>query len=246
MTLPLEYSKQESSLKPSGVTEEYIRLQVRLRPELNKIIIEDIDYERLIEALAEGRLLGLQTKSGINIGQFQIGLSGAYPASNFKSPTVSDAKIGFRSTPHILKRIREIMTFEQVPAVTNSPQISSIMFTGIFNGVQTEYNNQIPLNSSGVLKISGTNFIKDGMKVDVVQFISSSGKGHSQPLNFTLNSGTKHIEILISNEQLLTKDFDSGITPLPSYTRIMIAQADNPTRSAFFDFEFLAPPIPTS
>jgi len=244
MTLPLEYSKQESTLKPSDITEEYVRLQVRLRPEQDKVIINDTDFNRIIQSLAEGRLVGLQSESGVNLGQLQVALAGAYPVSNFKSPTPTDVRIGFKATQQLLKQVREIVTFEQVPMVINNPQIAGFTFTGSVQGVQTKYVNQIPLNTSGVLKISGINFIKSKMNVDVVQYTATNDKIQSKTLNSALNSGTKYIEILVDNGQLSSSDFDSGKLPAPSYTRIIVTQTDNLDRSTLFNFEFLPPSSP--
>jgi len=244
MTLPLEYSKQESTLKPADITEEYVRLQVRLRPENNKVIISNTDFNSIIQSLAEGRLVGLQSESGVNLGQLQVALAGAYTVSDFKSPTSTDVRIGFKATQQLLKQVREIVTFEQVPMVINNPQIVGFTFTGSVQGVQTKYVNQIPLDTGGVLKISGINFIKGKMTVDIVQYTATNDKIQSKTLNPALNSGVKYIDILVDNGQLSSSDFDSGKIPPPSYTRIIVTQIDNPDRSTLFNFAFLAASSP--
>jgi len=244
MTLPLEYSKQESTLKPSDITEEYVRLQVRLRPENNKVIISDTDFNHILQSLAEGRLVGLQSESGVNLGQLQVALAGAYPVSNFKSPTPTDMRIGFKATQQLLKQVREIVTFEQVPMVINNPQIAGFTFIGSVQGVQTKYVNQIPLDTSGVLRISGIHFIKNKMTVSIVQYTATNDKIQSQTLNSALNSGAKYIDILVDNGQLSGSDFDSGELPSPSYTRIIVTQIDNPDRSTLFNFAFLPSSLP--
>jgi len=52
MILPSEYSKQESTLKPADITEEYVRLQVRLHPENNKVIISCPSKEGSLKVLS--------------------------------------------------------------------------------------------------------------------------------------------------------------------------------------------------
>jgi len=245
MSLPLRYSIQKSSLKPQGVTEEYIRLQVKLRAEQNRIIISNADYNMILQALSEGRLVGVSNEAGVSLGQFQTGLAGGGLASNFTSPITSDVQVSFKPAKQFLKEMRELVSFEQIPTVDNDPKITAFTFLAASDDTQTKYTNKIQLGTSGILKVTGTHFVKQGMQVKIVQ--KNGNNDEEVILSAPFTSGSKMIEVLINSTDLPSNKFQSGIIPAPGYTRLIASRLDNLSRSSFINFEFIpanvSPPV---
>jgi len=227
MALTLRYSLQHSAIKPRGVTGEYCRLQVDSRPQQNKITITESDYQSLIEALTEGRLIGLQSESGVNLGQFMTSISGGILTKEFVSPSKNDVKISFRPTQQFLRDVRELVSFEQIPTVKNNPSIRGFTFTDNMGNVST---NEIPINTNGLLHITGINFIKGGMQVIITQSDSMA----KVKLNTQIGSGTKFINMLVSNIDIdKANGFSVGTGSL------IIKRNDNPQRGDEYEFSIV-------
>ena len=228
MPLPLQYSIQHSSLKPKGVTGEYVRLQVSLRTEQRKIIISNEDYSMLIQALSEGRLVGFCNESGVKLGQFQTSLSGGTVAKEFTSPEVSDIRISFKPSQRFLSSVRSKISFEQIPTVTRNPIITSTSFTYI-DDTQITLNNQIKLNTSGILKLRGSNFIKNGMKTSISQDASNTWFSNA------VNSGTKYIDIIVNSNDISSADgFTAG------QSTVTVCRVDNLRRCNVIPIKIIA------
>jgi len=223
MPLPLQYSIQESTIKPKGVTEDYIRLQVSIRPELTQIKISDADYQTILKEVVEGRLVGIVSESGVNIGQFQAGLSGGFPKANFIAPSKSDFRIAFKATLQFLNDARQMLTFERISTITNDPKITGVTFTISDGFSKTVLTNTIALDTAGILKVSGTNFVKGSMTVEVSQAKNA--------VQFTemFNSGTKFIENLLNANSITDK---SSFTQGPATLKVW--RNDNENRNSTF------------
>jgi len=223
MPLPLQYSIQESTLKPTGTTEDYIRLQVSLRAEQIQIVLSDKDYQTLLSEVRQGRLVGLITESGVNIGQFMPSLSGGFPKTKFIAPTKGDFRIAFKVMKQALDDARNGLVFEQIPTVVNNPILTSMTFTISDGTSKTVLNNTIALDAAGILNIIGTNFVKDSMIVEVSQ--------GSNTMRFTelLSSGTKFIEILLNINSLASSTgFRAG------QAKLKVWRSNNVDRSSTF------------
>ena len=227
MPLTLRYSLQDSIIKPSDVTGDYARLQVDSRPELKKITLSNEDYRIIVEALAEGRLIGLQNEDGIKMGQFMISLSGGVIVEEFKSPSESDVKMSFKPTQSILKDIRALVSFEQLPTVKNNPSISGFIFT---DNTGNTFANQMPISTNGLLRIKGTNFAKNKMEAIVTQ----SNNAVKVSLDTQVNSGVKYVDILISNMNI---DKANGFTKGAGL--LIVKRKDNPKRKDEYPFQIL-------
>ena len=232
MALTLRYSLQDSPLKPKGITGEYARLQVDWRSEQRKITISDDDYKAIVDDLTEGRLIGLQSASGVSLGQFVTGLAGGVVVDEFTSATKGDIRISFKPTQRFLRDTRKAASFEQVPTITTSPEI--IAFTYIANEGGRVQTNKINLaHKAGVITIKGTDLTKDGMTAEIVQYISDITTTTNLPT--ILNSGTKKMDILFSVGDTI---FTKGEMTLPDYTRLYLKRISNPSKSAFINFTF--------
>jgi len=225
MELTLRYSLQKSNIKPNDITGEYARLQVNTRPEMNKITISNEDYQMLIQALAEGRLIGLQNEAGLHLGQFLTSLSGGVVVKNFTSPSKEDIRASFKPMRHFLNDIRELVSFERVPTVRHNPVISDFIFTDNTGG---NFTDEIPISTNGLLQIAGANFIKDGMEVSIIQ---DDGVA-KVVLTTQVNSGAKSISVLVSNT-----DIDTASGFKKGKAQIIIARKDNTNRQYGYSFE---------
>jgi len=226
MPLSLKYSIQESVLKPTGVTEDYIRLQVAIRPELEQITISDKDYQTILNGVKEGRLVGLRTESGTYIGQFQSSLAGGYPKAEFIAPSKADLRVTLKSTQQFLNDAREGLTFERISTVVNNPTIIAMTFTMSDGSSKTVLNNTIAIEMAGILTIEGTNFIKNGMTIEI-----SQGDNIVQ-FTETINSGAKFINILLNDTSIPAKGtFTAGIA------RLKVWRNDNENRSSTFSIQ---------
>jgi len=204
MPLTLRYSLQESLLKPKNVEDEYAKLQVDYRPEQSKITLTNEDYQELVQALAEGRLIGIENADGVRLGQFMSSISGGVVVKNFTTPNKEEIGISFRPSPHFLNSVRKIVSFERMPTVKRTPIISGFTFT---DSVGKTVNREIPISTGGFLKITGINFVKSGMQV----LITQQSTGASVILNTQINSGMKYINILINSIDIdPTNDFSKG------------------------------------
>lgn len=233
MSEPIQYSIQPSVLKPGGVEEPYIRTQVALRPEQMSVSITDVDYQNVVDALREGRLIGIQSESGDIIGQLQTSISGGSLESQFISPNLNDIRVGFKASQDLLLGIRNDISFEQIPTTTIQPIISSATFFTAEN----ERVGEIQLGMSGILKIRGSYFLKEGMVAKLRQV-----RDDNTELNVTLtqsSGGTKFQEYLIS-EQLLSNFQNDQIGPAPIETYIEVRYNDNRSRAGQLNVDILA------
>jgi len=209
MSLSLKYSIQESVMKPAGVTEDYIRLQVAMRPELEQITISDKEYQTILNGVREGRLVGLRTESGAYIGQFQPSLAGGFPKAGFIAPSKTDFRVTLRSTQQFLNDAREGLTFERVSTVINSPNITAVTFTISDGSSKTVLINTIAIETSGILSIEGAYFTKNDMIIEVSQ------GNNTMRFTETLNSGTKFINVLLNDSSIPAKGgFTAGLAQL--------------------------------
>ena len=222
MPLTLKYSLQDSSLKPSGITGEYARLQVNWRSERSRLTISDDDYREMVEALTEGRLIGLQTESGLYLGQFVTGLAGGVIVEEFIAAKRSDARISFKPMRKFLQDIRAAMTFERIPTITNDPTLNG--FTFVETETSTEHVNEIPMDTLGFLKVTGEHFVKNGMTAMINQEAARIALS-------IVDSGTKHINIVLPN---LVAPFTVGPTTLT------VKRIDNPERFSVMKFKIIA------
>jgi len=222
MALPLRYSIQPSLLKPEGETQEYGRLQVDYRPKLKDIIITDTEYKMIVNTLAEGRALGIVTESGVPIGQFMPALQGGFVIAEFKQVSKKDFRISFSANQKLLADTRELLSFERISTVTNNPSIISTTFT-YYEGtgesqVKKVLTNQIKIETAGILRINGTQFLKDGMQTEVTQ------NGLTSIFINMSSSGTKFSEIMINADDFPSKDWNQQSALLTTW------RIDNTTR----------------
>ena len=145
MTLPMRYSVQNSNLTPPDFTGEYGRMQVDYRTELEAIVIPASDYDKIATAIAEGRLIGLHDSKGRVLGQFTSSLAGGFDISTFSKAVDTDVRVSFRPTQQLIKSVRTEVSFEQVPTVSNDPQIKDMFFTYDVSGVQTKIVKKIAI-----------------------------------------------------------------------------------------------------
>ena len=216
----LRYSIQGSPLAPSGFIGNYGRLQVDLRPALNTIVISSTDYDNIALALSEGRSINLKDDTGRFLGQFATALAGGFNIDTFTQATKSDARISFKPSQELLKSARETMTFEQVPTVINSPQIKDINFTYDVAGVQTTIYNSISQGNSGLLSITGINFVKDDCGVRILQLNSSTGIVTVDRLANPVKQGAKYLDVMLTSTTL--SSFLPSSDPNVTYTRLKV------------------------
>jgi len=227
MALTLRYSLQDSIIKPSDVTGKYARLQVYARPELRQITISHDDYQAIVQDLKEGRLIALQDEEGTRLGQFMTSLSGGVVVKDFISPSKSEVRVSFKPTTHFLDDVREGMLFEKQPTVRNDPEISEFIFTDITGNT---FSDKIPISTNGLLKVTGSNFVKNGMQVTITQ-PSSTAKVR---LNTQVNSGVRFIDMLISNIDIdVANSFTTGLAILT------VKRQDNPQRKDEYEFKIV-------
>jgi len=213
---------QPSLLKPEGETQEYGRLQVDYRTKLNDVMLSDSEYQLIINALAEGRSIGLMTESGIPIGQLIPALQGGFVVADFVQATKKDFRVGFSPNKKLLEDVRKILTFERIPTVVNNPTIISTTFTYYIgtgeSQVKEKLTNQIKIATTGILRINGTQFLKDGMHTQVNQY------GASALFVNMSSSGSKFSEIMINADDFPAKDWSEQPAMLTTW------RTDNPTR----------------
>jgi len=224
MTLTFRYSVQPATMKPEGFTGKYGRLQVDYRQETDKIVVPATEYDKLTKALAEGRVIGLTSNDGRDIGQFLPSLSRGFDIASFKQATVDDLRVGFRPTHQLLVDTRSQVTFERIPTVVNDLAIMDITFT-YYTGAtgrgqtRTILTNQIKLDQEGILKVKGVNFVKNGMTIKV-----SQSSGNFTEFTIPSNSGTQFSEAMVSSGDL------SGTLYTAGRVEIEISRNDNPDR----------------
>lgn len=209
----LRYSIQASFLVPSGFTGDYGRMQVDIRPQLGKVTITATDYDTIATALSEGRALGLEDDTGRVLGQFATGLAGGFDIATFTQAIKADARVSFKPSQELLASARETMTFEQVPTVANDPQIETVQFTYDVAGVSTVVTDTISTNDSGLLRINGTNFIKDDMSIAVRQRIALTGIVTVVALPVPIYMGAKYMDIMLTNSILSALILTSAMAP---------------------------------
>ena len=224
MALPLRYSFQPSLLKQEGETQAYGRLQVDYRPKLENITLSNAEYQRIVNAVAEGRALGLVSESGTPIGQFMPTLQGGFVISEFVQAAKKDFRVSFSPNKKLLADAREIIFFEQIPTVVNDPIITFTTFT-YYEGtgrtqVEKVLTNQIKIDTAGILRISGTQFLKDGMQAQVTQ------NGVTSLFINMSNSGTKFSEIMINADAFPAANWSPQTAVLTTW------RTDNTTRRA--------------
>jgi len=239
MAKPLRYSIQPSVISPPGFEGEYIRLQVDLRPELEQVVIPAADYDKIATALREGRALGLKDDSGRVLGQFATGLAGGFDAAKFTQATQANVRVSFKPTQELLLSARTGMTFELVPTVVINPTITKFTSTIINGSALLTHQNKICLdiNAQNTIEVTGTNFVKNGMNLSVIQFINGITVSQAALLP-ALTSGTKKMSFAWQNTNT-TPNFVTGAQRLPNYTRLVVSWIDNPSRSTFIDMEFI-------
>ena len=209
----LRYSIQGSPLAPAGFVGNYGRLQVDLRPTLKTVVISATDYDDIATALSEGRSINLKDDTGRFMGQFTTGLAGGFDVATFTQATKSDARISFKPSQQLLASARETMTFEQVPTVANDPQISDINFNYDIAGVPTVVTDTISISDSGLLHITGTNFVKGNMIVTVKQRIQLTAVETVVALPIPIYTGAKYMDVILTDTILSGLLLTSALAP---------------------------------
>lgn len=203
MASPVRYSVQPSTMIPAGFTGQYGRLQVDQREQTNTVIISATDYDVIVAALKEGKLIGMKDATGRDIGQLQLGLAGGFNVSTFNSATTADARISFKPTQELLALVRDGMTFQQVAPVVIMPVITSITFKyNVGSGAgQTVVvlNNKIKMGTVGILRLNGIHFVIDQMLTEIVK---PQGTASISLVNL-IASGTKFSEYLIGESDFI-------------------------------------------
>jgi secreted PhoX family phosphatase len=243
MPLPLRYSVQPSTVKPDGFTGQYGRLQVDNREQTSSITISATDYDTIILALTEGKLIGLKDATGRELGQFMTGLSGGFDVSTFSGATTADARISFRPTKAMLEDVRAGMTFQQLAPVSIMPSITGFTFTILVSGTRYVYQNEFYYGTGtyGVIEVTGSKFSKDNMTLILEQ--QRAGEYLSDTFVLpALTSGTKKMSFMspvITNSYY---KFSPNTDPLvlPDFQRITVYHTDNPTKSAYIDMKVRA------
>lgn len=209
----LRYSIQSSPLAPAGFVGDYGRLQVDLRPTSKTVVISATDYDDIAVSLSEGRSINLNDENGRFMGQFTTGLAGGFDIATFTQATKSDARISFKPSQQLLASARETMTFEQVPTVVINPQISNANFNYDIAGVPTVVTDTISISDSGLLHITGTNFVKDKMIVVVKQRIGLTAVVTYVLLPRPIYVGAKYMDVILTNTILSGLLLTSGYGP---------------------------------
>lgn len=232
----VNYSIQPSTQKPEGVSGDWIRLQLHLKTQTDKVVLSNDEHDKLISAMQDGRLIGLESTDGRLIGQFQPGISGGHLQSDFISPNVGDFRVGFKPAAKLLETIRLSLLFNQVPTVLLNPTVLSVRFINS----RGELVDSIRLEDGGMLKLTGTNFIKDGIAIKISQ-VKSDNSVVEKEFSLLANSGTKVADFIINHEALLSEDYENNEAGAePVSTKIKLWQVGVPLKNVDYSIQVVA------